>query len=108
MHVFVHLAAGQDAEQWTQRWSAGTLIGINERKPYGYDRAEAHGCTVVYSRGNRAEALPEKSLRLGLRALLGFDLVHAWRNRDRILASDVVWTHTEAQHMGVLAVLRIL
>lgn len=107
MDVFVHLAAGQSAEEWTQRWSAGTLIGINEPKPYGYHRAEAEGCRVVFSRSH-SESLAQRTLRLGLRAALGFDVVHAWRNRDAMLSSDVVWTHTEAQHMGALAVLRAL
>ncbi|WP_437586917.1 glycosyltransferase [Sorangium sp. So ce1000] len=107
MHVFVHLSASQDAEEWTRRWSAGTLIGINERKPYGYDRAEAHGCNVVFSRAH-AERLPARTLRLGVRALLGFDLVHAFRNRAEIQRADVIWTHTESQHLGVLATLRIL
>lgn len=95
MHVFVHLSAGQDAEEWTRRWSAGTLIGINERTPYGYARAEAHGCNVVFSRAH-AERLPARMLQLGVRALLGFDLVHAFRNRAEIQRADAVWTHTES------------
>jgi glycosyltransferase involved in cell wall biosynthesis len=32
--------------------------------------------------------------------LLGFDLVHAWRNRENLRSADVVWTHTEREHLA--------
>ena len=41
-------------------------------------------------------------MRLGIRALLGFDFVHAWRNRRGIGRAEVVWTHTESQYLAVL------
>jgi glycosyltransferase involved in cell wall biosynthesis len=37
--------------------------------------------------------------------LLGFDLVHAWRNRRGIFAAEIVWTGTESQHLAVLFLL---
>jgi hypothetical protein len=30
-----------------------------------------------------------------LRRIVGFDLIHAWRNRKGLFAADIVWTHTE-------------
>jgi glycosyltransferase involved in cell wall biosynthesis len=36
------------------------------------------------------------------RRLLSFDLLQAWRNRKGILNADVVWTHTELEHLAVL------
>jgi glycosyltransferase involved in cell wall biosynthesis len=105
VRVFVHLAYGFDDEQWTRRWHDGTLVGINEPKPYGYHRAAADGCEVSYSH-DHPEAKLARLARLGLRALLGFDLVHALRNRIGIMGADAVWTHTESQNLSVLAVLR--
>jgi glycosyltransferase involved in cell wall biosynthesis len=106
VRVFVHLAYGFDDALWTQRWREGTLIGINEPRPYGYHRAAAHGCEVSYSR-DHAEGTLARAARLGLRGLLGFDLLHAFRNRAGILRADAVWTHTESQNLSVLALLRL-
>lgn len=101
IRVFVHLARGFGAAQWRRRWDRGEIIGLNDHLPYGYFHAEELGCSVAYSE-DRPERLPGLLLRLGVRALLGFDFVHAWRNRRSIFSSDVVWTHTESQHLAVL------
>ncbi len=37
--------------------------------------------------------------------ILGFDLVHAWRNRKEIRSADVIWAHTEREHMAAIALL---
>ncbi len=44
-------------------------------------------------------------LRLGLRVVTGFDLLHAFRQRRALRAADVIWTHTESQFLAVAAVL---
>ena len=103
----VHLAYGFDAQTWQQAWKAGTKIGLNEEFPYGYHHAAAFGARVNYST-DHAENAPQKYLRYALRLFCGFDLVHAWRNRQNILAADVVWTHTESQSLAVLCVMRLL
>jgi len=41
-------------------------------------------------------------MQRGLRRLLGFDFVHAWRNREGLWRSDVVWTHTEREYLAAL------
>ena len=105
IRVFVHLARGFGAAQWAAKWDRGEIVGLNERLPYGYFWAEEHGCSITYSQ-DAAEGLYGRFLRLGLRALLGFDLVHAWRNRHGIRGAEIVWTHTESQSLAVLAVLR--
>lgn len=102
--VFVHLSHGVDADKWRTGWKTGTLIGINEPTPYGYDRATEMGCTVAYSIPT-SERLAGRLTRLAVRSILGFDLVHAWRNREGIRNADVVWTHTETQGLAVLALL---
>ncbi len=39
--------------------------------------------------------------RIALAGRFGFDMVHAWRNRRVLFAADVVWTHTEVEHLAV-------
>jgi glycosyltransferase involved in cell wall biosynthesis len=63
------------------------------------------GCSVTHSQ-DKKEFVLEKLFRLGIRVLLGFDLVHAWRNLDNIRKADVVWTHTESQFLAILLLLR--
>jgi beta-glucanase (GH16 family)/glycosyltransferase involved in cell wall biosynthesis len=103
--VFVHLARGFGAAQWRARWERGEIIGLNDPLPYGYFHAAEHDCAVAYSE-DRPETLVGRLFRLGVRALLGFDLVHAWRNRRGIRGAEIVWTHTESQHLAVLLLLR--
>jgi glycosyltransferase involved in cell wall biosynthesis len=103
--VFVHLARGFGATQWQAKWQRGEIIGLNDRLPYGFFWAEEYGCVVEYSQDGR-EGPFGGALRMGIRFLLGFDLVHAWRNRCGIYAADVVWTGTESQHLAVLLLLR--
>src|SRR5271168_5153319 len=106
INVYVHLAYGFDAQKWQQAWKDGTKIGLNEEFPYGYHHAAAFGARITYSTDHR-ESAPQKSLRYALRLLCGFDLVHAWRNRQNIRAADVVWTHTESQSLSMLCVMRL-
>src|SRR6266700_474463 len=105
MQVFVHLAYGFGAQSWACRWKEGKIPGVNETLPYGYYRAEAMGCSVTHSQ-DKKESAPERLFRLGIRVLLGFDLIHAWRNFDGIRNADVVWTHTESQFLAILLLLR--
>ena len=106
IRVFVQLSHGQDAAEWERNQRSGTLVGINDPSPYGYRRAERQGCEVRFSRAGR-EGLLGKGLRGALRLVLGFDLVHALRNRAEIFRADIVWTHTEAQFLAVAALLSL-
>jgi len=101
MRVFVFL--GHD---FGAGWSSGALPGINEQRPYGYYHATEYGCTIKYST-DAEEARVMRFLRLSLRRTIGFDLLHAWRNRRDLLDSDVVWTHTELEHLAALALWRM-
>ncbi len=102
--VFVHLARDKDVDQWRAAHAAGSLVGINDETPYGYGRAEKMGCHVSFS-SSKSENPVARFVRLALRVILGFDLVHAWRHRAAMARADVVWTHTESQFLGVAAVL---
>ena len=104
--VFVHLAHGETPAVWQALADKGKLIGFNDDMPYGYHRAEKMGCEVVYSsQGTKSRLI--NFVRLGLRVVLGFDLLHAWYNRKEALASDIIWTHTEAQLLGMCAILSL-
>jgi glycosyltransferase involved in cell wall biosynthesis len=101
INIFVHLAHGYGAQNWNERYRDGQILGINEPFAYGYHRARAHGCHVTYSE-DKIEGKIGKFFRLGMRSFLKFDFINAWRNRKGICAADVVWTHTESQHLAIL------
>ena len=105
MNVFVHLAHDKNVVTWRQGWQDGKLVGRNDPTPYGYGRAEEMGCRLKYSRSPPENPL-QKLIRLGLRVILGFDLVHAYHQRRGIREAEVVWTHTESQFLGVAALLQ--
>jgi len=105
LKVFAHVAYGFGAERWNSRWKNGALIGVNEPYSYGYHRAEEFGCKVSYSI-DHLEGSVGKALRYAMRAICGFDFIHAWRNRHSIFAADAVWTHTESQSLAIAALMR--
>ena len=107
IRVFVHLARGFGATQWQAKWNRGEIIGLNERLPYGYFWAQEDGCVIEYSE-DRREGPFGAAFRLGVRLLLGFDFIHAWRNRRSIYAAETVWTGTESQYLAILLLLRCL
>ncbi len=104
INVFAHLAWSLDATEWRRALEAGTLVGINNETPYGYGLAEYMGCRVTFSR-SFPEGPLAKFVRLGIRAVTGFDYLHALRQGDALAAADVVWTHTESQYLAVSAAL---
>jgi hypothetical protein len=91
----------------TNTWQKSPPLGINDRLPYGYYRATEDGCLIVYSEDDRMENRLERRFRLGVKSIIGVDLVHAWRNRKRIYDSDIVRTHTEMQYIAVLLLFQI-
>lgn len=106
IRVFVHLARSFGLAAWQERWDAGRILGINHRDPYGYQQAVDMGCDLSQSEDPPENAF-QRLLRLGLRAILGFDLAHAWSNRHGIFNAEVVWTHTESQALAVLLLMRL-
>jgi glycosyltransferase involved in cell wall biosynthesis len=101
MNVFVHLAEEFGTRRWRKFTTASHSSGIVDRLPYGYYRAADDNCAIEYSE-NFDEWRAVRLGRLAARRLLGFDLLHAWRNRSGILDADVVWTHTELEHLAVV------
>jgi len=102
--VFIHLALNKDVDAWRRSRDEGKLVGINDDTPYGYGRAESMGCTVRFSKCGRMTPTVKLG-RLALRWLLGFDIVHSWRQRNAFGEADIIWTHTESQFLAVAATL---
>jgi glycosyltransferase involved in cell wall biosynthesis len=99
--VFVHLGHGFGGQSWTQRHGVGSIPGLNDRLAYGYYRASGNGWSVEYSEDARENTLT-RFCRIALRRVMGFDVIHAWRNRKGLFGADVVWTHTEIENLAVL------
>ncbi|HUO21608.1 MAG TPA: glycosyltransferase [Caulobacteraceae bacterium] len=64
-------------------------------------------CEVTFSASD-PENILIKFIRLSLRVILGFDIIHAWRQRSHIHKADIVWTHTESQYLAVSALVLLL
>lgn len=107
MKVYVHLAYGYSQLTWGRLFDERRLVGINERDAYGYMRAEEMGAEVTSS-DDHHEGRLNKLNRLSWRWFLGFDVIHALRNRKKIFNSDVIWTHTESQFLAVLMVYTLM
>ena len=100
LRVTVLLPRSLDVADWSQRHARGEAP---DATPYGYHHALQQGCQLSFSR-----ATPNWPGAFGfgdrvLRKLLGFELRHVWANRallhpDR---ADVIWTHTEYEHLAV-------
>ena len=104
--VFVHLVHGFGARRWSEAWAKGEMPGILDKLPYGYYHAGDDQYDIQYSE-DLDESRITRFIRLALRRALGFDLLHAWRNREGLRKADIVWTHTELEHLGVLCLWRL-
>lgn len=94
--VAIVLHPNQDARRWRKRFESGLSL---DRTPYGYDRAEQY-FDLAWSRTSKDDRLRQNLRRWSTR-WLGCDVLHAWQNRALIRGADVVWTHTEREHLAV-------
>ncbi len=95
----VHLKYGLDVARYRQKSLRGEVPDVT---PYGFHHAESMGWRLSYS-VDRPESFVSNFIRRALTRLLGFDLVHAFRNRKLITAADIVWTMEEVQFLAVCA-----
>ena len=102
LEIFVFLKHKLNASQWQKDNAAGLVA---DRTPYGYHLAEQHGCRLTFSKPHQ-EGCCLRFLRRLLRKLFQVDLIHAWRNREQIFKSQVVWTHTEYEFLALLLLFR--
>lgn len=94
--VAIILRYGLNPTAWRKRHDAGELV---DETPYAYHLAD-EWFTTAWSTDHK-EGRMSRMLRMTVRRVMGFDLVHVWRNRRIIQAADAVWTHTEREHLAV-------
>jgi glycosyltransferase involved in cell wall biosynthesis len=94
MQAVALLRGHVDVSLWRQEFRTGV---VPDETPYGFHLAEMEGCNVVFGRP-RGNSFVARAIR----RLLGFDLIHVWRNWDLVKSSDVVWTVTETEYLSVL------
>ncbi len=95
----VHLKHGLDAAQYRAQYLRGE---VPDETPYGFHHAAQLGWRLTYS-VDAPESAVTRFVRRVLMRLLGFDLVHAYRNRKLMAAADIVWTMEEIQFLAVCA-----
>ncbi|MCC8391438.1 glycosyltransferase [Paraburkholderia sp. MMS20-SJTR3] len=94
--VHVHLFYGADPRFYRKGDEIGCL--------YGYHHAESDAFSLSYSQ-DAQESRPMRLVRRALKAALGFDFIHTWRNRAAMLRADVIWTHTEQEWLAAALML---
>jgi glycosyltransferase involved in cell wall biosynthesis len=94
MQALALLRGHFDVSLWKEQFRRGLVA---DETPYGFHLAQGEDCNVVFGRpwGN-------SFLTRAVRRILGFDLIHVWRNWDLVSSSDVVWTVTETEYLSVL------
>jgi glycosyltransferase involved in cell wall biosynthesis len=97
--AFVHLKHGLDVARYREQYRRGE---VPDETPYGFHHAESMGWEVQFSEDHEESSLV-RFVRRALLRVLGFDLVHAFRNRRAIAGADIVWTMEEIQFLAVCA-----
>lgn len=101
--VFVHLKEGLDARAWRTKYESGDAP---DASPYGFHHASELGFDLSFSEDFRSNPITFFVQR-ALRKLLGFDLIHAFRNRKRMMDADVIWTMLDPDALAVAAMMRM-
>ncbi|GMA28066.1 glycosyltransferase [Arenivirga flava] len=102
--IFVHLDYGRSEASWRERYARGEVWG---ETPYSYGTARTAANLKVGFSVDHKETRLGKFIRRIILFGLGFDLVHAWRNR-RHFQADAIWTHTEREALAVSLILQLL
>jgi glycosyltransferase involved in cell wall biosynthesis len=101
--VAVLMNHSQDPAGWAARHLDGETI---DATPYGYGLA-VEWFDLTWAQSHQ-ESPRVRRWRIALSGRLGFDVVHAWRNRKVLFAADAVWTHTEVEHLAVSFLQRLV
>jgi glycosyltransferase involved in cell wall biosynthesis len=96
MKIFIFLGLGQDPEETARSYADDCAP---DRVAYGFHLAEAEGFDVSYSHDpDRGKVGP---LRRAANKFLKIDLVHAFRNRQKIRDADAVWAMSERESLAI-------
>lgn len=101
--VHVQLQHGLDARDYRARYAEGKEP---DATPYGFHMAEEFGYTVTWSQDKDRGPFATLAAK-ALRRVLGFDPLHAWQNRHRAGAADVIWTMLEGDALGLAALMQL-
>lgn len=101
--VFVHLDYGRSEARWLERFRRGEVW---DSTPYGYGDAREF-YDLSFSEDAK-ESAATRGLRILVRKILGFDLMHAIRNFRFACRCDVIWTHTESEHLAMSLLLSFM
>lgn len=94
--AFVHLGYGLDAVRYRERFLTGDEP---DETPYGFHVARTLGYRIAFS-SDHDEGTATRFVRRVLKRILGFDVIHLWRNRHGIANADVVWTMQESEWLA--------
>lgn len=105
LQVLVLLEHGRGLARWRKRYEAGAVY---DPTPYDYGSAESPEVHLTFSEDG-SDGGPYAFLRRGVLKVTGIDLVHVLRNLRAARRADVIWTHTESEHLalGLLKSLRL-
>lgn len=101
--ILILMEHGRGISAWKARYAAGK---VSEAVPYGYALNDPDW-EVLFS-DDAPESRVTSIVRRGLLSVLGFDLVHVFRNRQLAKSADVVWTHTEHVHLAYTFISSVL
>ncbi|KQU55998.1 hypothetical protein ASG67_07935 [Sphingomonas sp. Leaf339] len=93
--VHVHLSYGQSVARFAELFAEGQQP---ERTPYGFHHAEECGFDVSFSEDDKRDG-GRKIARWTLRRF-SLDVPHAFFNRRRMAAADIIWTMSEWDAMS--------
>ncbi|MDE1184668.1 glycosyltransferase [Paraburkholderia sp.] len=97
-NIHVHLYYGIDPRRFRNGEKPGCI--------YGYHHARSDALSVTYSH-DHPEGRLLSVVRRGLKAVIGFDMIHTFRNRAALAEADVIWTHTEREYLSVALLLML-
>lgn len=98
LNVYVHLDHNLDTVEYEKLFNAGKAPDL---APYGFHLAKDFVASLTFSISHK-ETILSKILRKVFKRILGFDLLHAFRNRKKFEQCDIAWTMTENEFLGLL------
>ncbi len=103
LKIFILLKYGLDAEKYYQLFLQGKVPGAS---PYDYHRVESFNCQGSFSK-DYPENIFQNLFRRIIFKIAGGDLIHAWKNRQKLWAADAVWTFSEREWLAVSFLLKL-
>ncbi|MBB5746298.1 glycosyltransferase [Brevundimonas variabilis] len=101
IRAYIHVFHGKDIDRYRKDFLAGLEP---DESPYGFHLADNCAFSTEFSRDYDGGL---KIIQRALVRVFGFDVFHAFFNRDRVRSADVVWTMTEGEAFAVAALMAL-